>query len=186
MIIAIIPAKGQSRRLPNKNMQEISGNPMIYYSIDIAQNSKLINDIYISTDSDEIDDYAESLCCRVIRRGYDLSNSGAPVLSVYTHALEQINDPSIKYVVGIQPDHPDRTIDIDEVINYTIKKGWDQLLTVDEHGYKNGSLWIIKVEALKKGLIGHGSVGSSMDGSTNIHYQSDLEIARHRKRNTCI
>ena len=143
MIIAVIPAKKNSTRLPNKNMQEISGKPLIYYSIKIAQDSKYIDDIYVSTDSNEIGDYSKSLQCHPIKRRDELCNSTAPVLGVYLDVLEQISVPSIEYIIGIQPDHPDRTINIDEVIAYTIKKNWDQLITTDADGLKNGSLWIL-------------------------------------------
>ena len=51
MIIAIIPAKGNSKRLKNKNLRTLNKKKLIQYSIDYAKKSNLVDDIYISTDS---------------------------------------------------------------------------------------------------------------------------------------
>ena len=59
MIIAVIPAKGHSKRLPNKNMQIINGVPLIEYTINYVKKSKIINDFYVTTDSLEIQSYCE-------------------------------------------------------------------------------------------------------------------------------
>lgn len=52
--IAMIPARGGSKSIHLKNIKEIAGQPLIYWSIDAAVNSKYIEKVYISTDSDEI------------------------------------------------------------------------------------------------------------------------------------
>jgi len=51
MIIAIIPAKGGSLRLKNKNIKILNKRPMIYWSIKYAKKSKLLDKIYVSTNS---------------------------------------------------------------------------------------------------------------------------------------
>ncbi|MFB0564469.1 MAG: cytidylyltransferase domain-containing protein [Candidatus Aminicenantaceae bacterium] len=174
MIIAVIPAKGESTRMPNKNMQSIAGKPMIYYSILFAKRSKLIDDIYVSTDSDEIEAYAKEHDIKVVRRGPKLSGE-TPVASVYLHALKVINNPEIKIVVGIQPDHPDRKLNVDEAIEYLLKKDYDELITVDRNGLANGSLKIMKSESLLNKRM--GKVATMMDDCTNIHNYEDLKRA---------
>ena len=52
--IAIIPARGGSKELKNKNILEIASVPLIAYSIKAAQISKTISDVYVSTDSAKI------------------------------------------------------------------------------------------------------------------------------------
>ena len=52
--IVMIPARGGSKSIHLKNIKEIAGQPLIYWSIDAAVNSKYIEKVYISTDSDEI------------------------------------------------------------------------------------------------------------------------------------
>ena len=177
MIVAIIPAKGESSRLPNKNMYPVAGKPMIYYSIKIAQESEMIDEVYVSTDSDEIAAYAEAKGAKVIRRGNELGGE-TPVVDVYKHALKSINNPDIKVAVGIQPDHPDRTVCIDEAIKYLIAKNAEEVISVDRAGVVNGSLKIMKAEALHEGRIGR--VLTVMDQCTNIHTPEDVIRAEQR------
>jgi len=60
-ILAVIPARGGSKRIPGKNVRMFSGKPLIYYTIRFAQLQKRINKIVISTDDYEIKDIAEKL-----------------------------------------------------------------------------------------------------------------------------
>ena len=60
MIIAIIPAKGGSKRLPNKNMQPLCGKPMLQYAIDYVKESKKVSRVYLSTDDKSISEYGIS------------------------------------------------------------------------------------------------------------------------------
>lgn len=176
MIIAVIPAKGESGRLSNKNMHFLAGKPMIYYSIECAKESSLIDEIYVSTDSDQIAEYAEKQGVKVIRRGPELGGE-TPVTEVYIHALRTINDPKIKVVVGIQPDHPDRTFNIDKAIKYLLDRQKDELITVDGRGITNGSLNIIKRGALLDGRA--GKVVTVMDDCTNVHNLDDMKKAEN-------
>ncbi|MBA7490686.1 CMP-N,N'-diacetyllegionaminic acid synthase [subsurface metagenome] len=91
MIVAVIPAKGESSRFPNKNMHLLANKPMTYYSIKVAKESRLIEEIYVSTDSDEVAKYAEEQGAKVIRRGPDLGGE-TPVVEVYYHALQNLSN----------------------------------------------------------------------------------------------
>jgi len=176
MIVAVIPAKGGSSRLPNKNMQLINGKPMIFYSIKVARDSDLIDKVYVSTDSDEIERYAIKEGVQVIRRGTELGGE-TPVVEVYKHAVKQLSDPAIQFVIGLQPDHPDRRIDIDDAIKYILQKGYDEVISVDGKGMVNGSFKVMKAEALINGRI--GAVATLMDDCTNIHYLDELKLAEN-------
>ena len=60
MKVAIIPARGGSKRIPGKNIKDFCGKPIIAYSIQAAQDSKLFDHILISTDDEEIAKVAKS------------------------------------------------------------------------------------------------------------------------------
>ena len=60
MNIAIIPARGGSKRIPGKNIKTFAGKPLIAYSIDAAKASGLFDKIIISTDSEEVAEVAKS------------------------------------------------------------------------------------------------------------------------------
>ena len=60
MRIAVIPARGGSKRIPRKNIKEFGGKPMIAWSIDAAIESKCFDRIIVSTEDDEIAHVARS------------------------------------------------------------------------------------------------------------------------------
>ncbi len=175
MIIAIIPAKEESTRLPGKNMIKINGETLVGHAINYARTSHRIDRIYVSTDSDTIAAYAHKMGVDVIRRGSDLGGD-TPLLDVYKHAWTQIDDVRITHIVGIQPDHVGRKTDLDQAIEYALQKGVDELFTVDRHGCRNGALRILGLNALEA----QPPVWSVtiMDDCTNVHTPLDFEIAK--------
>lgn len=68
MNVAIIPARGGSRRIPRKNIREFFGRPIIAYSIDTARRSELFQRIIVSTDSEEIAQVAAAFGAEAWRR----------------------------------------------------------------------------------------------------------------------
>lgn len=180
MIVAIIPAKKESRRLANKNMTEVSGKPLIYYTIKFVQDCSLIDKVYVSTDSSEIAEFAKLEGVDVIMRPDNLCGE-VELLEVYRHAFLSLDNANISYIVGLQPDHPDRTIKLDRVIEYAVDKDLDDLISVDAEGNKNGSIRIIKALALSKREISV-KPGAVMDSATNIHDLGDLKLAELRIR----
>ena len=115
MFVTIIPAKGGSTRLPNKNMALLNGRPMLDYTIDHALASERAGDIYVTTDSDLIEAHSAGRGIQVIRRPESLGGD-TPMVDVLNHAIDEINNPEISVVVFVQPDHPDRTKSVDEAI----------------------------------------------------------------------
>jgi CMP-N-acetylneuraminic acid synthetase len=85
MIVIVIPAKGASNRLPNKNMTPINGRPMLDYAIEGALASKRAAAVYVSTDSDAIAAHAAACGIKVIRRPESLGGE-VPIIEVYRHA----------------------------------------------------------------------------------------------------
>jgi len=63
--IAIIPARGGSKRIPKKNIKKFFGKPIIAYSIETAINSNLFDEVMVSTDSDEISEIAKQYGAKV-------------------------------------------------------------------------------------------------------------------------
>ncbi len=74
-VIAHIPARGGSERVPRKNLREFAGAPLICRAIEAAHNSALLTDFYVNTDSDEIAMVAEANGAKVHRRPEELARS---------------------------------------------------------------------------------------------------------------
>lgn len=88
--IAIIPARGGSKRIPRKNIKLFNGKPMIAWSIDVAQRSGLFEHIVVSTDDNEISDIAKSFGAEVpFCRPADLADDLSPTVPVIAHAINE-------------------------------------------------------------------------------------------------
>jgi pseudaminic acid cytidylyltransferase len=88
MILAIIPARGGSKRIPRKNIKPFCGKPMMAWSIEAARASGIFDAILVSTDDDEIASVAEANGAEVpFRRPADLADDQTPTLPVIAHAV---------------------------------------------------------------------------------------------------
>jgi len=116
-ILAVIPARGGSKRLPNKNILSLKGKPLISWTIDEASKSKYIDKVIVSTDSKEIAELSRKLKAEVpfVRPEY-LSSDSADSISVIKHAIEFYKN-EYDYAVLLQPTSPLRKVaDIDKAI----------------------------------------------------------------------
>ncbi len=108
-ILYLIPARGGSKGLANKNIKKLAGKPLIYYSIKAALEIADSKDICVSTDSLEIKNTAEKLGIRVpFLRPEEFSSDSATTEQVILHALEFYKKKEVNYdfVVLLQPTSP--------------------------------------------------------------------------------
>ena len=106
MNIAIIPARGGSRRIKKKNIKNFAGKPLILYSIDAAKSSKLFEKIIVSTDSSEIAQVAKEANVEVpFKRPANLADEYTSTFSVIKHSINWIknNGFSIDHFCCIYP-----------------------------------------------------------------------------------
>ena len=90
MNIAIIPARGGSKRIPRKNIKIFAGKPMITYAIEAAKNSGLFEHIIVTTDDQEIANIALDLGAEVpFMRPSDISDDYTPTVPVIAHAINE-------------------------------------------------------------------------------------------------
>jgi len=87
MNIAIIPARGGSKRIPKKNIKLFCGKPLIAYSIETALKSKLFDKVVVSTDDDEIAQVAKKYGAEVLQRPKELADDFTGTGAVTAHAL---------------------------------------------------------------------------------------------------
>lgn len=89
MNLAIIPARGGSKRIPRKNIRMFGGKPMIAHSIDAALQTGVFDSVVVSTDDDEIAEVARTYGAEVpFLRPAELSNDYTPTLPVVAHAID--------------------------------------------------------------------------------------------------
>ena len=168
----IVPAKGDSKRLVGKNKRIIAGKTLLEHSIEYSQNSILSPSIIVSTEDEKTKNIAESYGVKVVGRDDDFMGE-REVADVYVKIFQEYGDDTFTHIVGVQPDHPDRTIPLDKMLQYAVDNKYDDLFTVDPDGTRNGSIRITKAEHVKSGYMSR-RVGSMMDNCTNIHSEEDL------------
>ena len=123
-ILAIIPARGGSKGLPGKNIKELCGKPLIAWSIEHAQKSKYVDELFISTDSQEIADVAEHFGapCPELRPA-ELARDTAPSSEFIVYTLEKMKKEgkSFDYFILLEPTSPLRDVeDVDKSIEMLV------------------------------------------------------------------
>jgi CMP-N,N'-diacetyllegionaminic acid synthase len=134
-VVAIIPARGGSRAIPKKNLMPICGKPLIAWSIAQARAASSIDQVYVTSDSEEILEAAASFGARPILRPAALATDQASSESAWLHAVDQIekSGTSIRLVVAMQATSPVReSSDLDGAIKQFWRDGLDSLLSCCE------------------------------------------------------
>ena len=116
-ILAIIPARGGSKGIKNKNITALAGKPLLQWTIEAAKKSKYVDRIVLSSDDPQIQEIAELLGCEVpFTRAAHLATDEASTIDVLVDVLERV--AGFDVVVLLQPTSPLRTAeDIDSCIN---------------------------------------------------------------------
>ena len=111
-MLAVIPARGGSKGVPNKNIKELSGKPLIAYTIEAAQKSEIFSKIIVSTDSEQIAEIARKYGAEVpFIRPAEISGDMVSSDDVILHAISFYERQGIKFgeICKLQPTSPLRT-----------------------------------------------------------------------------
>jgi len=138
--IALLPARGGSKRIPNKNIKDFDGIPLIVHSINYARlHSDIIDDIYVSTDNQEIKDIAIKNGAKVIDRPKNISGDFEPMITTIQHLLTVVD--GVETIILLQPTNPLRPKALlKKAYNTFMKSGCDSLITVSKTDKKLGKI----------------------------------------------
>tara|TARA_B100001093_G_scaffold462371_1_gene477542 strand:+ start:919 stop:1617 length:699 start_codon:yes stop_codon:yes gene_type:complete len=119
-ILAVIPARGGSKGIKNKNITELAGRPLLQWTIEAAKKSKYIDRFVLSSDDPQIQMVAESLGCEVpFTRAAHLATDEASTIDVLFDVLERV--AGFDVVILLQPTSPFRIAeDIDSCLESMI------------------------------------------------------------------
>jgi CMP-N,N'-diacetyllegionaminic acid synthase len=130
--LAVIPARGGSKRLPRKNILNFGGKPLIAWSIDEAKKSKYIAKTLVTSDDTEILNIAKKYGAEVLQRPSELSSDSSTTYEALEHAINSL-EQEYEYIVLLQPTSPLRTSKhIDEAIELLESKDADAVISVCE------------------------------------------------------
>jgi CMP-N,N'-diacetyllegionaminic acid synthase len=129
--LAIIPARGGSKRLPRKNILDLNGKPLIAWSIEAGLKSKYIDKIIVSSDDKEILDISQDYGADTINRPSDLASDTATTFDAIKHTIESVK--KYDYVILLQATSPLRNEKhIDEAIELLESKNADAVVSLCE------------------------------------------------------
>ena len=153
--IAIIPARGGSKRVPGKNIALLGGKPLIAYSIEAALGSGLFERVIVSTDSESIARVAREYGAEVpFMRAGDISDDLTPVSAVTVDVLERLDPSCTEYssVAQLMANCPLRTAE-DVLSSYSQFEdtGLDSQLSVVRYGWQN-PWWAMRRDSTTKKL----------------------------------
>lgn len=133
-ILSIIPARGGSKGIPNKNIQTLCGKPLIAYSVLAALKSRYIDDVIVSTDSLIIQETARQSGAWVpFLRPAELAADTSKTIDCMLHAIRQLSNigKSYDYVILLQPTQPLRKPEwIDAALEQLIQAKADSLVSI--------------------------------------------------------
>ena len=139
--IAIIPARGGSKRLKDKNIKILNGLPLLVHSIRYAQQfPDLIDGIFVSTNDKGIKQVALDYGAQVIDRPEALSGDHATTISALQHALDNVPE-TVQHVVLLQPTNPLRPDTLlPEALHLYFEGKYQSLFTVSRNHQKLGKI----------------------------------------------
>lgn len=127
--LAIIPARGGSKRLPRKNILDLAGKPLIAWSIEAGIKSKYIDKVIVSSEDDEILSISKEFGAETLKRPDNLASDIATTFDTVKHVIDNVE--KYDYVVLLQATSPLRNEKhVDDAIELLATKKADAIISV--------------------------------------------------------
>lgn len=135
-IIALIPARGGSKRLPHKNIKDFCGKPLVAWTIEQAFSSRFIDKVVVSTDDEEIASVARSYGAEIpFLRSKELASDNSPIIDTIIQSIDWFKkrNESFDILILLQPTSPLRSFnDIDKCIEIYLNEKPSSIISVSE------------------------------------------------------
>lgn len=181
VVVAIIPARGGSKRLPRKNITPVWGQPMVYWAIRACERSQYIDEYYVSTEDDEISKLCREFGANIVQRPKELANDVVYKQDVIVHAVESLETkPDI--VVSLQPNSPEIcSKDLDAAIEKMVKKDRHEIFSVDDELIQNAAFRVMKYETVFQKSLSTRS-GVYIASYVDVHTPADVRLLENEKK----
>lgn len=184
-VLAIIPARGGSKGVPGKNIKLLSGKPLIEYTTEVAQQSKLLTKVVVSSDDDKIIEVAKNTGVEVpFKRPSNLSEDETPTLPVIKHALAYYKNIGEEFdaICLLQVTSPFRTVDfLDNALQKFINEGADSLISVQKVPHEYNPHWTFELNEEGNLKIATGEdiiISRRQDLPTTYHRDGSIYITK--------
>ena len=174
-LLALIPARGGSKRVPKKNIKLLNGKPLINWTIDEALKVNSIDRIIVSTDDNEIANLALEAGAEVpFLRPENLSDDYSLSIDVVVHILERF--PEISNVLLLQPTSPFRTADdIHNIIEMKFKYKYDSIVSLSKSIIKSELIYQLDSNKLLKKAIKNNNEIYTLNGALYLSSRTFIE-----------
>ncbi|UUX92260.1 acylneuraminate cytidylyltransferase family protein [Methanoplanus endosymbiosus] len=144
-IYAFIPARGGSKRIPNKNLQLIADKPLIQYTIEVALKSSIFDKVIVSTDDLQIESLSNDLDAEVLRRPPELAQDTSTTIDSVLHFINEYKLNPDDIIILLQPTSPLRNeIHVKEALETFLSGKGSSLVSVTNP--EHPPQWNFKVE----------------------------------------
>ena len=137
--IAVIPARGGSKGIKNKNIISCAGRPLICWTIDACLECSMIEHTFVSTDSEDIAEISQRLGANIIKRPIEIAQDNSPSILAFQHAASCIDEANISFngMVIAQPTSPLRNSKhLSEAIEKYVSLDCNSLVSVEKVPHK--------------------------------------------------
>ena len=176
-IVAIIPARGGSKRLKRKNIYPVNGMPMIYYAIQACKKSNYKIDVWVSTEDEEISSVAKRFGAKVHNRNPLLAGDKVYKQEAIRSAARHIyKEYSPDLIISLQANSPTITPkQIDTAIEKLIEFNRDEIISVDENLMQNAAFRIFRGEYVFQQDLST-NCGVVISENHDVHTIEDVKI----------
>lgn len=182
-IIAVIPARGGSKRLPGKNIFPLNGMPLMAYTINECKKSQYINEIYVSSDDEGILKVGEEYGAIALKRPAELADDRTPKIVAIRQAVK---DPKVidhgepDYVVIPQANSPQiKAEQIDRGIKLLLDHNLWEVMSTDANGVQNAAFRIVKYSALYNEFLS-AHCGFVIAENIDVHTLEDVKALEQK------
>jgi len=186
-IIALIPARSDSKRIKNKNIKILNNHPLIAYTISAAIQSNVFNNVVVSTNSKKYKQIAEYYGANVLLRPEKYAGDNSPDIEWITYTLNMLSERGEKYDYFsiLRPTSPFRMPETIEraVEEFLDLKNVDSIRAVEVCSQHPAKMWFAKKELMEPIMVGNNNGvawHSCQFNSLPVIYiqNASLEIAR--------
>lgn len=137
MLLGVIPARGGSKSIPEKNIVSVGGKPLLAWTVEVARQSRCLDHTILSTDCEKIAEVGRSCGVEVpFIRPAKFSSDVAPMIAVLKHALDwwtESGKEDPEGIVLLQPTSPlRRAADVDAAVRVFREKSADSVVSMIE------------------------------------------------------
>jgi len=182
-ILGIIPARGGSKRLPNKNAVPIMGRPSIAWAIDACKESRHDIDVVVSSDSKEILSIAKTCGAVPLERSARLAEDTVDKQDVIRSvcARQRIAGAGYDVVISLQANSPEvRGFMLDRGIDMLKTYGLWEVASVDNNGIQNAAFRIMRWDYVRNWRSVSSHFGVVEYDLVDIHTLKDVEVVQER------